>query len=116
MRYLATPDVALSRRVAVGGLLLADDELARPPLHIVIVGPKSDPASLVLFRVALQFPASYKRLEWYDPAEGPLPNSDVLYPPLSDPAAFVCTGNTCSRPAFSVPDLQNRLARVKNAA
>ena len=30
MRYLATPEIALSQRVEVGGVLLANDELATP--------------------------------------------------------------------------------------
>ncbi len=114
MRYLATPAVALSHRVDVAGVLLANDELSRPAVHIAIVGSKSDPATAALFHVALAFPTTYKRVEWYDSAEGPLPNSDVQYPKLPKPAAFVCTGTACSRPAFSPDDLNHRLERVKN--
>jgi uncharacterized protein len=114
LRYIATPDVALARRVAVGGLLLADGEQGAPALHMTIVGPKSDPTALALFRVALQFPSTYKRVEWYDPAEGPLGNSDVNYPHFPKPAAYFCTATSCSRPVFTVADFQARLQRVKN--
>jgi uncharacterized protein YyaL (SSP411 family) len=114
MRYLATPDVALSRRVAVAGVLLADDENSGPALHIAIVGGKKDRASLELYRIALAFPGGYKRVEWYDEAEGPLPNADVEYPHFGKPAAFVCTGTSCSQPAKTAADLQKRLDRVKN--
>jgi uncharacterized protein YyaL (SSP411 family) len=114
MRYLATPDVALSRRVAVAGVLLADDENSGPALHIAIVGGKKDPASLDLYRVALAFAGGYKRVEWYDEAEGPLPNADVEYPHFGVPAAFVCTGTACSQPAKNPGELQKRLDRVKN--
>ena len=114
MRYLATPDVALSRRVAVAGVLLADDENSNPALHIAIVGPKSDSRSVDLYRLALAFPVLYKRVEWYDPAEGPLPNADVTYPNFGKPAAFVCTGTACSMPAFDTTTLTKRLDRVKN--
>jgi uncharacterized protein len=114
MRYLATPDVALSQRVQVGGVLLANDELATSPLHMTVVGGRTDPIASALFHVALTFPTSYKRVEWYDVAEGPLPYPDVPYPHLARPAAFVCTGTTCSRPAFTTDDLRQRLARVKN--
>ena len=114
MRYLATPAVALSRYVAVGGLLLASDELGRPALHITVVAAKNDAGALALFRAGLAHPTLYKRTEWYDASEGPLPNSDVIYPHFAGAAAFVCTGTTCSRPAFSAPDFQRRLAKVKN--
>jgi hypothetical protein len=114
MRYLATPAIALSRRVDIAGVLLADDELSRPPVHIAIVGPKSSPASLSLFQIALAFPTTYKRVEWYDATEGPLPNSEVQSPKLPRPAAFVCTGNTCSSPAMSPEVLKRRLQHVKN--
>jgi uncharacterized protein YyaL (SSP411 family) len=114
MRYLATPAIALSQRVQVAGVLLANDELATPALHITVVGGKSDAFAADLFHLALTVPTSYKRVEWYDPAQGPLPNPDVPYPHFAKPAAFVCTGTTCSRPAFTVADLSQRLSRVKN--
>jgi uncharacterized protein YyaL (SSP411 family) len=114
MRYLATPAVALSRRVDIAGVLLANDESARPALHIAIVGSKFDSSAASLFQTALAFPTTYKRVEWYDPAEGPLPNSDVQYPKLPKPAAFVCTGTSCSRPATTPDNLKHRLQRVKN--
>jgi uncharacterized protein YyaL (SSP411 family) len=113
MRYLATPDIALSRKVAVAGVLLANDELATSALHIAIVGSKSAPTAAAMFRIALTCPSTYKRVEWYDSAEGPLPNSDVQYPNFPKPAAFVCTGMVCSRPAFSPDDLARQLQKIK---
>jgi hypothetical protein len=112
MRYLATPAVALSQRVAVGGVLLAGDEFDAPALHIAVVGKKADPAAATLFHLALTLGTDYKRVEWYDAAEGPLPNSDVTYPNLPRPAAFVCTGSTCSAPAFTAEKLAERLSRA----
>ncbi len=105
MKYLAAPQIAGKRAWAVGGILLADEELTAEPIHITIVGPKNDPAAKALFQTALSWPAGYKRIEWYDRAEGPLMRMDVDYPTLSKPAAFVCTGNACSSPIFGVEKL-----------
>ena len=102
MKYLASPQVAGKRAWVVGGILLADRELASEPLHLTIVGPKNSPDAKQLFNVALGWPTSFKRVEWYDRAEGPLAKMDVEYPELPKPAAFTCTGNACSSPIFSV--------------
>jgi len=100
MRYLAAPSVAERRGFLVGGILLADRELSRPPLHLTIVGPKNDTSARKLFAAALRQPAPYKRMEWWDEKEGPLPNPDVPYPTLDRAAAFVCTDRSCSAPIF----------------
>ena len=81
MRYLATPKVA-TRRTTEAGILLADRELNRDPLHLTVIGPKGEALARELFRAALDQPHWYKRAEWWDPAEGPLPNPEVSYPQL----------------------------------
>jgi uncharacterized protein YyaL (SSP411 family) len=100
MRYLTAPAVAKSRGFQVGGILLADRELNAPPLHITVVGSKQDAAARALFASALFQSATYKRVEWWDTNEGPLPNPDVEYPQFGKPAAFVCTDRRCSAPIF----------------
>ena len=100
MRYLAAPGVAERRGFLVGGILLADWELGRPPLHLTIVGGKHDPKARALFAAALRQSAPYKRVEWSDPKEGPLPNPDMEYPAFDEAAAFVCTERRCSAPIF----------------
>lgn len=112
MRYLATPDIALTRRFGVGGLLLADDEITNGPLHVAVVASKSDPLAATLFHAALAIPTAYKRVEWVDSAEGPLPNADVTYPNLGRAAAFFCTATACSPPFFTKEQLALRLARA----
>ena len=112
MEYLAAKPVAESRFSMVCGILLADDELTTDPLHVVIVGSKSAPAARSLYTTALAFPNTFKRQEWFDPQEGPLPNADVEYPVMPRPAAFICTGSACSSPAFTVADLQRKLNRT----
>lgn len=109
MRYLATPQVARSRNLWIAGILLADRELATEPLHVTVVGAKSDATAGALFATAGAAPQGYKRLEWWDPSEGPLMNADVEYPKLKKPAAFLCTGSACSSPMTDPRALANKL-------
>ncbi|HEY9869720.1 MAG TPA: DUF255 domain-containing protein [Candidatus Obscuribacterales bacterium] len=103
MRYLATADVARQRRILVSGILLADTELTSDPAHVTVVGRKDDPQAKALFAAALKYPAAYKRVEWWDSREGPLPNMDVEFPQLDKAAAFACANKRCSLPVFK-PD------------
>jgi len=103
MRFLAAPGVADRRGFLVAGALLADREIGAAPLHLAIVGRKSDPAARALFATALRQPVPYKRVEWWDHSQGALPNPDVQYPELEQAAAFLCTDRSCSPPIFS-PD------------
>jgi len=112
MSYLASPQIATARGSMVGGVLLADSEMTSEPTHIAIVGSKSDASAQKLFATAMAFYKPYKRLEWYDATEGPLPNSDVQYPTLPKAAAFICTGSACSSPAFTPEDLIKKLNRA----
>jgi uncharacterized protein YyaL (SSP411 family) len=98
MQFLATPAIAGSPDAPVAGILLAVHEFSSDPLHVTVVGSKSSPAARALFDTAITAPAWYKRIEWFDAAEGPLPNPDVDYPQFKFPAAFLCTGNACSSP------------------
>jgi uncharacterized protein YyaL (SSP411 family) len=108
MRHLASQGVLERRGYQVGGVLLADRELSVPPLHITVVGGKSDPAARTLFLAALRQPATYKRVEWFDESEGPLSNPDVDYPRIGKAAAFLCTEKSCSAPIFSPAKLKVR--------
>jgi uncharacterized protein YyaL (SSP411 family) len=110
MRYLAAP--AIAKRLPVASVLLADYEVGRPPLHLTVVGHKDDPAAKDLFRAALEYPALYKRLEWWDTLEGKLPNPDVQYPPVQKAAAYVCTERTCSPPIYNAAEVAVKVRRV----
>jgi hypothetical protein len=99
MRFLVTPEVAL-RRPTEAGILIADIELSSAPVHLTVIGPKTDPAAREMFAAAQRAPGGYKRIEWWDRAEGGLPNPDVQYPELPRAAGFVCTDRTCSLPVF----------------
>lgn len=101
MRYLSTPEIARKRRILVAGILLADKETSSVPMHVLVTGAKSDSTAKLLFQSANRYPLSYKRVDWFDKAEGPVPNQDSDYPQLPKAAAFVCVNQRCSLPVFS---------------
>jgi uncharacterized protein YyaL (SSP411 family) len=100
MRYLAAPAIGENHGYAVAGILLADNDLTAQPLHVTVVGQKDDPAARSLFLAAIALPANYKRVEWWDEREGPMPNPDVQYPTFEKAAGFVCVNRRCSAPIF----------------
>lgn len=108
MRYLASPQIADGQRLRTG-ILVADEELAREPTHVTIIGHKDDMRAQVLHQAALRYPAAYRRIDWWDKREGAMPNPDVRYPELARAAAFICTGDTCSQPVFSAIELAHAL-------
>lgn len=99
MKYIVALANAENSRYQAGALIVAD-ELAEAPAHITIVGEKSDAAAIALHNKAIQYPAIYRRIEWWDKAEGAMPNIDVQYPQLARAAAFVCVNHACSTPIF----------------
>ena len=111
MKYLASDDVIEQPRLLTG-ILLAESELVREPTHITIVGKKDDPEAAKLHSAARSYPALNKRLDWWDKREGALPNPDVTYPELEQAAAFACSANLCSLPAFSEEDLNGAVKRL----
>ncbi|MBR0899847.1 thioredoxin domain-containing protein [Bradyrhizobium tropiciagri] len=116
MRYLAAASAEMPRPLP--GVLLADEELAVEPTHVTIVGHKDDGRAQALHVVARALPARYKRLEWLDLREGKLPNADVDYPDLGEPAAFACSNRICSFPAFNAAELEanvRQMAKLKPA-
>jgi uncharacterized protein YyaL (SSP411 family) len=116
MKYLTSASVDAGRPLP--GVLLADEELLVEPTHMTIVGHKDDPRAQALFATARAFPAGYKRLEWLDPREGKLPNPDVEYPDMGEPAAFACSNRICSYPSFNAEELKatvQQMAKLKPA-
>jgi len=116
MKYLTAAAADIGRPLP--GVLLADEELAIEPTHMTIVGHKDDPRAQALFATAQAFPARYKRLEWLDLREGKLPNPDVEYPDMGEPAAFACSNRICSYPSFNAEELRTtvqQMAKLKPA-
>jgi uncharacterized protein YyaL (SSP411 family) len=110
MKYLAGAAAEMIRPLP--GVLIADDELSIEPTHITIVGHKDDAKAKTLDATARAFPARYKRLEWLDLREGKLPNPDVEYPDLGEPAAFACSNRICSYPSFNADDLKKTVEQM----
>lgn len=96
------------------GLLLAAEEMERPPLHLTVVGSKKDPQAQALYRVAAAVPASHLRVEWLDAAEGPLSNQDVQYPSLKRAAGFSCEARRCSAPRFTPEDYSAAIEQLRS--
>ncbi len=103
-----------NNRINDSGILTADFELNNDPLHITIVGHKDDPASKLLFNAALKYFSIYKRTEWWDKREGPMPNPDVEYPQMQKPAAFICTNKRCSLPIFKPEKIAETIKLFQN--
>lgn len=110
-RYL-NADAVLNLPRALPGILLVDAELGEEPTHITIVGRRDNPLSGALHAAGRAYPAGYKRLDWWDKREGPLPNPDVLYPELEQPAAFACTNRICSHPVHEPSELADTVTRM----
>jgi uncharacterized protein YyaL (SSP411 family) len=110
MRYLATQSVASFYYPAP--VLLADTEITHEPLHITIVGSKDDVLAKSFYAIALAYPSNYKRVEWLDTREGPLPNPDVKYPAMTKTVAFVCVNSRCSVPIFKEAELLPLIERL----
>jgi uncharacterized protein YyaL (SSP411 family) len=106
MKFLATPAIATAPDAPGAGILLASREFDSEPLHVAIVGAKGSPDARTLFNTAVDAPTWYKRVEWFDAAEGPLPNPDVDYPQFKFAAAFFCTGSACSSPVKTAEALR----------
>lgn len=92
------------------GILLADEELSTEPAHFTVVAARGDETGQALYDVALRSAGNYKRVEWWDPATGPLANADVSYPKLGKASAYICAAGRCSLPSFTPDDYARRIA------
>ncbi len=110
MRYLAVPEIAEDGTAAP--VLIANWELQHPPVHLTVVGGKGDEGARRLMEAALKYPSGYMRLDWWDRAEGKLPNQTVTYPDLAKAAAFACTASSCSLPIFDPGQLRAKVDRI----
>jgi len=115
LRFAGAPEVAKSRLSSVGGLLLAEHELATDPLHIAIVGKAGDASAKMLFKAALAFPCVYKQVELIDPTAKTATPDASIYPGLPQAAAYTCSNHACSAPVFNETHLIALLERKTTA-
>lgn len=113
MRYLASPSVALSPPSA--GVLLANEDATQAPLHITILGSRSDRGADMLHAAALRCIASHELIESRDPADLELPPTGITYPKLNRPALFICTAQACSSPVFQPEAVRDKIQRAQLA-
>jgi uncharacterized protein YyaL (SSP411 family) len=113
MKYLSAAAAAGNQQFRPD-ILLADQELSAAPIHITVVGHKDDPAAHELHSAALQYPADYLQVDWWDKREGKLPDPSITYPELKRAAAFACTANACSTPVYEPREIQERVRSVLN--
>jgi uncharacterized protein len=105
MRYLVGFSKAAPERLRPE-ILLADRELSAAPIHITIVGGKSDRTAGALHAAALRYPSDYLQIDWLDRDEGDLPNPEIQYPQLDRAAAFACSARACSMPVFNAAEIE----------
>jgi len=101
--YLIKPDVIVNTAPAL--ILTADYFVTNHPIHIAIVGSKNDTDAKNLYATALANSPLNLRIDWWDKKEGPMLNSDAVYPAMDKSAAYVCHGFQCSFPIFKAQDL-----------
>lgn len=111
MKYMSS-DAMLESRFFLAGLLLADEEASKAPIHITIVGNKTDELAQQLHAHARKYPVDYLRVDWWDKNEGAPLNDDIQYPQLQHSAAFACSADSCSLPIVDIEKLHSEVDRL----
>lgn len=111
MRYLAAP--AIAKQPLSAGTLLAHADFIAAPLHVTILGARSDAGAQALHTAALRSLALHELIEWRDPSDPhPLPTS-VQYPELKHAALFLCTATACSSPIYDPALVTRKIAHAQ---
>ena len=91
-------------------LLLAADELATEPAHIVVVGDDDDPEAQALHAAALRAAPDHRVIEWIAP--GAMTRRGETYPAGEHARAYVCRDGSCSAPIEQALALRLALGAV----
>ncbi len=97
----------------LGNYLLATEEFLHEPLHLLVIGAKTDARAIALHESAWKYYAPYKILDWQDPKENP----DIAknYPIFNHPVLFICSTGRCSPPIQNPKNVSKAISDFKNA-
>ncbi|HVR85808.1 MAG TPA: DUF255 domain-containing protein [Planctomycetota bacterium] len=109
MRFLSSPDVALTRGMMTAGILMAERELSAEPLKITVVGRRGDPGAESLLREGRRVADPCVVVELQDEAES---KKAGAYPMKDRPSAYVCTADACKGPNFTIEEIRSAVARL----
>ena len=115
LQWALSPEIVLHQGPYLGGILLAEEEVRKEPLHVTVVGGKDDPVSREMMAAALRVPSAYKLVEWWDRREGPPPRGESIFPDGVRPAAYLCANGSYSSPITDARALAGRLERATAA-
>ena len=112
-RYREKAESILQMMTEAGSLPVAHTGLALHrfldyPVHIVVVGEKSQAAARDLFNHSLAMYAPGKVVRFLDPRVDALSIGEVTFPKVTGPFAYVCTEQLCSSPIARAGELPAR--------
>lgn len=85
------------------------------PVHIVVVGEKSEVMARDLFDRSLAMYAPGKLVRFLDPRVDSLSIGEVTFPDVTGPVAYVCTDRLCSSPIAQAEELPDRFQEMLTA-
>ena len=110
LKSIAYPQIAESV-VGVGFGRVLDLFLSHP-VHVVVVGMRSDKQTQQMLKTSLHTYEPLKLVQVLDPQESPLTIGDLTYEAKEEPLAYVCVQNVCRPPVNGSEDLVNVLEDV----
>ena len=120
LRYREKAENVLQMIVDAGSLPVAQTGRAIHrflyyPVHIVVVGQKSQAEARHLFDRSLAMYAPGKLVRFLDPRADSLSLGEVTFPKVSGPFAYVCTERLCSSPIARADELPDRFREMFTA-
>jgi uncharacterized protein YyaL (SSP411 family) len=104
---------AVENPMGMSSLLGLVDRLVRGSVDVVLVGPRSSPATRALAAAVHRAPLADRVMAWADPADASALAACAALaedkPARPEPVAYVCRGRTCSLPIADAGELARRL-------
>jgi uncharacterized protein len=94
------------------GFGVAVDNLVSPPVHIVLVGDKTDERTQAMLESSLHAYGRQKLVQVLDPKDGSLQVGNTAYQAGDEPLAYVCVDKSCRPPVKSLEELNALLRDV----